>query len=37
MSGVIRLSARLRFFGVGVWHDWIVLRSPLNVNTGWTP
>ena len=37
VSGVIRLSSRLRFFGVGIWHDRIVLRSPLNVNTGWTP
>jgi hypothetical protein len=37
MSGVIRLSSGLRFFGVGVWHDRIVPRSLLNVNTGWTP
>jgi len=37
MSGVIRLSARLRFFGVQVWHDRIIRWPSLNVNTGWTP
>ena len=37
VSSVIRLSSRLRFFGVGVWHDRIVPQSSLNVNTGWTP
>ena len=37
MSSVIRLSSRLRFFGVGIWHDRIISQAPLNVKHGWTP
>lgn len=37
MSSVIRLSSRLRFFGVDIWHDRIISQAPLNVKHGWTP
>ena len=37
MIRVIRLSARLRFFRVQIWHDRIIRWPSLNVNTGWTP